>query len=140
MKNTNFCMVKTDKLEMLVNKIIGMYQIVDDHCMIVEASLSHCERPRKGDMRTLNNSLEGEFFNTLESIGCPHHAMTEDDEEAMFNGILNMLELKLPDNEAADESEQTDFSDFLQRLLEVFSAGKPVTVTANINFNTEGEE
>lgn len=140
MKNTEFCMVKTDKLEMLVNKIIGMYQIVDDHCMIVDASLSHCERPRKGDMRTLNNSLEGEFFNTLESIGCPHHAITEDDEETMFNGILNMLELKLPDNEAADESEQTDFGDFLQRLLEVFSAGKPVTVTANINFNTEGEE
>lgn len=140
MKNTNFCMVRTDKLEMLVNKIIGMYQIVDDHCMIVDASLSHCERPRKGDMRTLNNSLEGEFFDTLESIGCSHHAMAEDDEEAMFNGILNMLEFKLPADEADDEGEPCDFGDFLQKLLEVFSAGKPVTVTANVNFNTEGEE
>lgn len=143
MKNTEICMINKDKLYELINKVIGLYQIVDDHCMVVDASLSHCERPRKSDMRTLNDSLEGEFFDTLESIGCPHHAMAEDDEDAMFEGILNMLEPEFITTEEADdnaETEQTDLGSFLEQLGSMFLSGKPVTISANIYINTENEE
>lgn len=143
MKHTEICIINKDKLYELINKVIGLYQIVDDHCMVVDASLSHCERPRKGDMRTLNDSLEGEFFDTLESIGCPHYAMAEDDEDAMFEGILNMLEPEfITTGEAEDNAEtaQTDLSSFLEQLGGIFLSGKPVTISANIYINTESED
>lgn len=143
MKHTEICIINKDKLYELINKVIGLYQIVDDHCMLVDVSLSHCERPRKGDMRTLNDSLEGEFFDTLESIGCPHYAMTEDDEDAMFEGILNMLEPEFITTGEADdnaETEQTDLGSFLEQLGGIFLSGKPVTISANIYINTESED
>ena len=57
MKNTEFCFVNKEKLIALINKVIGFYEIVDDHWMLVECSLNHGERARKTDMRALNNTL-----------------------------------------------------------------------------------
>lgn len=143
MKNTEICMINKDKLYELINKVIGLYQIVDDHYMVVDATLSHCERPKKGEIRALNNALADEVFDTLESIGCPHHAMAEDDEDAMFEGILNMLEPEFITTGEADdnaETEQTDLGSFLEQLGGIFLSGNPVTISANIYINTENED
>lgn len=47
MKNTEFFTVDKEKLFHLINTVIGLYQVIDDHYMLVTASLNHGERAKK---------------------------------------------------------------------------------------------
>ncbi len=138
MKHTEICIVNKEKLFNLINKVIGLYEIVDDHWILVECSLSHGERARKTNMQALNNALSDAVGEQFEYIGCDYDAVQEFDEDKMFENILDNLEpiaLETPDN-----GEQADFADFSQKLLELFSAGKPFTISASTYINTESED
>ncbi len=47
MKNTEFYTVDKEKLFHLINTVIGLYQVIDDHYILVTASLNHGERAKK---------------------------------------------------------------------------------------------
>ncbi len=143
MKNTEFYTVDKEKLFHLINTVIGLYQVIDDHYILVTASLNHGERAKKGEMRVLTAGLISECFELLESIGCPRFALREDDEDEMFEGILDMLGIDFGTDEADDEeteTEQSNLESLLNQICAALTAGKQMTVSANINIDSEKEE
>lgn len=143
MKNTEFYTVDKEKLFHLINAVIGMYQVIDDHYMLVTASLNHGERAKKSEMRALTAGLTNEFFELLESIGCPRVALREDDEDEMFEGILDMLGIDFGTDEADDEeteTEQSNLESLLNQLCAALTEGKQITVSADINIDSKKEE
>lgn len=143
MKNTEFYTVDKEKLFHLINTVIGLYQVIDDHYILVTASLNHGERAKKSEMRALTVGLIDECFELLESIGCPRFALREDDEAEMFEGILDMLGIDFgtyeTDNEDA-ETEPSNLECLLNQLCAALTEGKQITVSANINIDSEKEE
>lgn len=140
MKNKELCVIEKDKLFALINKIIGLYRIVDDHCMIVDASIDNCERPRKGEMRELNDVLAVEVLDALESAGCPRRAMEDDDEDAMFEGILNTLGAEFIKGEETSDGEAAKLEELLSRICNALLSDKPVAISAHIRINTGNGE
>lgn len=98
---------------------------------------------KKSEMRALTVGLIDECFELLESIGCPRFALREDDEAEMFEGILDMLGIDFgtyeTDNEDA-ETEPSNLECLLNQLCAALTAGKQITVSANINIDSEKEE
>ena len=143
MKNTEFYTVDKEKLFHLINTVIGLYQVIDDHYILVTASLNHGERAKKSEMRALTAALTDECFELLESIGCPRYALHEDDEDVMFEGILDMLGIDFgayeTDNEDA-ETEPSNLECLLNQLCAALTEGKQITVSADINIDSEKEE
>ena len=143
MKNTEFYTVDKEKLCHLINAVIGMYQVIDDHYMLVTASLNLGERAKKSEMRALTAGLIDEFFELLESIGCPRVALREDDEDEMFEGILDMLGIDFGTDEADDEeteTEQSNLESLLNQLCAALTEDKQITVSADINIDSKKEE
>ena len=143
MKNTEFYTVDKEKLFHLINTVIGLYQVIDDHYILVTASLNHGERAKKSEMRALTVGLIDECFELLESIGCPRYALHEDDEDEMFECILDMLGIDFDayetDNEDA-ETEPSNLECLLNQLCAALTEGKQITVSADINIDSEKEE
>lgn len=141
MKHTEICMVNKEKLFNLINKVIGLYEIVDDHWILVECSLNNGGRARKTDMRALNNALSEVVGEQFEYIGCDHDAVQEFDEDKMFENILDNLEpIPFEADTVPETGEQNDLSSFLEQLGGIFLSGKPVTISANIYINTGSED
>ena len=140
MKNTEVCTVNKEKLFNLVSRVIGLYQVIDDHCMLMEATVSHCDRPRKTDMRGLSRGLLSESFDIFENIGCNHKALLEDNEDALYEGIFNELEADIFDDKQEDNAPVSDFAGFLNALSKIISSDKPVTVSADIYINESKED
>lgn len=141
MKHTEICMVNKEKLFNLINKVIGLYEIVDDHWILVECSLNNGERARKTDMRALNNALSEVVGEQFEYIGCDHDAVQEFDEDKMFENILDNLEpIPLEADTVPETGEQNDLSGFLEQLGGIFLSGNPVTISASICINTGSED
>lgn len=94
-------------------------------------------------MRALTAGLTNEFFELLESIGCSRVALREDDEAEMFEGILDMLGIDFGTYEADNEDAETEPSNLeclLNQLCAALTEGKQITVSANINIDSEKEE
>lgn len=143
MKNAEFYTVDKEKLFHLINTVIGLYQVIDDHYILVTASLNRGERAKKSEMRALTVGLTDEFFELLESIGCPRVALREDDEDEMFEGILDMLGIDFGTDEADDEeieTEQSNLESLLNQLCAALTEGKQITVSADINIDSKKEE
>ena len=140
MKNKEICTVNKEKLFNLVSKVIGLYQIIDDHCMLMEEAVSHCDRPRKTDMRGLSRELLAESFDIFENIGCNHNALLEDDEDVLYEGIFNELEADIVDDTQEDNAPVSDFVGFLNALSKIISSDKPVTVSADIYINENDKD
>ena len=143
MKNAEFYTVDKEKLFHLINTVIGMYQVIDDHYILVTASLNRGERAKKSEMRALTSGLTDECFELLESIGCSRFALHEDDEDEMFEGILDMLGIDFGTCEADSEDAETEPSNLeclLNQICAALTAGKQITVSANINIDSEKEE
>ena len=140
MKNKEVCTVNKEKLFNLVSKVIGLYQVIDDHCMLMEAAVSHCDRPRKTDMRGLSRGLLAESFDIFENIGCNHKALLEDDEDVLYEGIFDELEADIFDDTQEDNAPVSDFAGFLNALSKIISSDKPVTVSADIYINENDKD
>ena len=140
MKNKELCTVNKEKLFNLVSKVIGLYQVIDDHCMLMEAAVTHCDRPRKTDMRGLSRGLLSESFDIFENIGCNHKALLEDDEDDMYEGIFKELEADIFEDEENDNIQNSDFVEFLNALSKIISSDKPVTVSADIYINEKDKD
>ena len=155
MKNTEFCFVNKEKLIALINKVIGFYEIVDDHWMLVECSLNHGERARKTDMRALNNTLISMICNQLEYIGCTPEAIKEFDEDEMFENIfdnLDVVDYSEEDDEDNEYDEESvvdenagavkDIKEFFNKMSELINSDKPISVCADIYINesNKGDE
>lgn len=108
--------------------------------MIVDASIDNCERPRKGEMRELNDVLAVEVFDTLENAGCPRRAMEDDDEDAMFEGILNTLGAEFIKGEETSDDEASKLEELLSRIGNALLSDKPVAISAHIRINTGNGE
>lgn len=140
MKNQELCTVNKEKLFNLVSKVIGLYQIIDDHCMLMEATVSHCDRPRKTDMRSLTQGLLSESFDIFESIGCNYKALLDDDEDDMYESIFDELEADIFDDSEDDNAPNADLGGFLNALSQILSSDKPVTVSADIYINEKNKD
>lgn len=94
-------------------------------------------------MRALTVGLTNECFELLESIGCPRFALCEDDEDEMFEGILDMLGIDFGTCESDDadaETEPSNLEYLLNKLCAALTEGKQITVSANINIDSKKEE
>ena len=139
MKNKEVCLVNGEKLFDLIYNIVEFYKIIVNHTHQVDENLKNCERARKTDVRELAEEVLSDSFNVFENIGVSIYDLLKRDEEAIFDGILNRLELDfLLDEEP--ESNPKEITDFFNTLLKIMSSNKPVSISADIYVNESKED
>lgn len=136
MNKAKVCIVSEEKLSNLISSQIAIYQAIDDFRMMLELSLKSRERARKTEVRFLTDSLNDECISILEGIGMKFDDIVEDDEDAMFDGALNALDCaEMPETNCAD----CELGGILDKISELIVSDKPISITADIHFNTSNE-
>ena len=155
MKNQDVCTVNKRKLLYLLDKVLGLYQTINEHCMLMERALNSRGRLHKTDLRSLMEGLLAETFHAFESIGCSDQALISEDDLKLVEGIMQALEVsedtfckqsgsqKHTENVFdGEESGEVDMKEMLllSVLNELASPDKPIHISAKFYIGGQCEE
>ena len=139
MKNKELCTVNRENLLDLVGKVVELYRIITKHALLIETKVKNCDRPRKTDMRKLEEDILQQSFDVFESVGCGFHNLMDEDEEMLYVDLLAKLQIdELTDTQ--QEKAPEEIKSLLNALAQIIFSDKPVTVSADIYINEKDKD